>query len=57
MLLAAGLAGGVVLGTLMILVRHGGPRNPDRGLPVVLFPRPTVPVRQLFGTSLLTSPG
>ena len=40
-LLATGIAGGVVIGGLLILLRHhlgsGGPR---RGTPIVLFPRP-----------------
>ena len=40
-LLATGIAGGAVIGGLLILLRHhvgsGGPR---RGTPIVLFPKP-----------------
>jgi hypothetical protein len=39
-LLAAGLAGGVVIGAFLILIRHqSGSGGPRRGTPVVLFPR------------------
>ena len=39
-LMAAGLAGGVVIGAFLILIRHqGGPRGPRRGTPITLFPR------------------
>jgi hypothetical protein len=48
-LVAAGLAGGVVLGGLLILIRHhSGSSGPRRGTPIVLFPRrvevPIVPL-------------
>lgn len=47
-LLTAGVLGGSVLGVLLILVRHqSGPRRPDRGTPIVLFPRPVSEVRNL----------
>ena len=39
-LIAAGLAGGVVIGAFLILIRHqGGPSQPRRGTPITLFPR------------------
>jgi hypothetical protein len=40
-LLTAGIAGGVVLGVILILMRQqAGPPRPRRGTPIVLFPRP-----------------
>jgi len=39
-LIAVGLGGGVVLGAVLILIRHqGGPSGPRRGTPITLFPR------------------
>jgi len=39
-LIATGLAGGVVIGAFLILIRHqGGPSGPRRGTPITLFPR------------------
>ena len=39
-LIATGLAGGVVIGAFLILMRYqGGPGGPRRGTPIVLFPR------------------
>jgi hypothetical protein len=39
-LVAAGFAGGVVIGAFLILIRHqGGPSGPRRGTPITLFPR------------------
>jgi hypothetical protein len=38
--LALGLAGGVVIGAFLILIRHQGrPSGPRRGTPITLFPR------------------
>lgn len=40
-LLTAGILGGVVLGALLILIRHQPTSGPRRGTPIiVLFPRP-----------------
>jgi hypothetical protein len=39
-LLTAGILGGIVLGALLILIRHQSSSGPRRGTPIiVLFPR------------------
>lgn len=38
-LITAGLLGGVVIGALLILIRHQSGSGPRRGTPIVLFPR------------------
>lgn len=51
-LLSLGLLGGVVLGGLLILIRHQPrPRGPRRGTPIVLFPRPVTQVSDLLTRS------
>jgi hypothetical protein len=56
-LITAGLLGGIVLGAILIYIRHqAGPRFPRRGTPIVLFPRPVSPPSYLRGTSFRTRP-
>ena len=55
-LLTVGMLGGVVLGALLILIRHQPPRGPRRGTPIVLFPRPVSPPPYFRGTSFSTRP-
>ena len=55
-LLTMGLLGGIVLGAILILIRHQGPRLPRRGTPIVLFPRPVSPPTYLRGASFSTRP-
>ena len=38
-LMAGGILGGIVIGALLILIRHQSGSGPRRGTPVVLFPR------------------
>lgn len=54
-LLIAGLAGGVILGVVLILIRQqSGPPRPRRGTPIVLFPRPVSQVSDLLSRSNLS---
>ena len=55
-LLTAGLAGGIVLGVFLILIRQqAGPPRPRRGTPIVLFPRPVSQVSDLLSRSHMGS--
>ena len=51
-LLTAGIAGGIVLGVFLILIRQqAGTPRPRRGTPIVLFPRPVSQVSDLLSRS------
>ena len=54
-LLTAGVLGGIVLGVLLILIRHSGPPRTRRGTPIVLFPRPVTQVSDYLTRSHLTA--
>ena len=54
-LLTAGLLGGVVLGVILILIRHQRHNGPRRGTPIVLFPRPVTRVDLLSRSQIASA--